>query len=83
MVSLYRALHDLRGKRRQVKNALSALSTAIRAAKSIPENTLAFALDGVGRIKDQKYKCRKIPEAVPEWLSAVLAKNDGKGALKK
>lgn len=78
MVYLYRTLHDLRMERRRVKNELSALSTAIRAAKSIPKNTLAYALGGIDQIKNQKYKCRTIPAVVPEWLSTVLAENNGK-----
>lgn len=54
MIGIYRALHELRVGRRRVKNELSALTTAAKAAMSIPENALAFALGGIEQIKKQK-----------------------------
>lgn len=72
IIRLYRALHDLRIARRQVKNELTALAAATKAAKSIPEASLAYALDGIEQIKNQRYKCRTFPEHAPEWLQTLL-----------
>lgn len=40
--------------------------------KQIELRALAFALGGIEQIKKQKYKCRTIPENVPDWVEAVF-----------
>lgn len=72
VIGLCHALHELRVERRRMKNELCALSAAVKATSTIPENTLIYALDGIEQIKNQKYKCRTIPEAIPEWLKSVF-----------
>lgn len=77
MVGLYRALHELRVERGRVKNERSALSAAVKATRSNPRNTLAYALGGIEQIKNLKYKCRTIPRAGPEWLNGLFADQVG------